>query len=185
MNMTKTKAILFVAFLLAFAAGTSLGVFVAKPAEHHKERPSWLTRELNLTPEQQSEMSAIWKEYMESFPRQQQGERRAALAQQRDQDILALLSAEQRAKYDAIQQDYTHKVEELSQERKRAFDDVIAKTKAILTPAQATKYEELMKRPHERGMGMGGPGFRGGRNRQSSSTSRPTTDEQRAPRGGE
>ena len=183
--MTKAKVILIVSLLVAFASGTSLGVLIAKGMRPPPPPPgSRLAYELNLTAEQQDQMHKIWEE-VRGTVFSQRGERREALAQERDQAILSLLSEAQRAKYDAIRQEYTRKVDELSQERKRAFDEAVERTKKILTPEQAVKYDELMKKQGERGMGRGGPGdFRGPR-RYSAPSSRPTASEPAAPHGGE
>ena len=181
--MTKTKVILFASFLLAFAAGTSVGVLITGRGGPPRHR-SWLTAELNLSPEQREEMGKIWREAMGSGFRQQ-AEQRAAMAQQRDQAILSLLSETQRARYEAIQQEHADKMEELSRGRKRAFEEAVERTKRILTPEQVQKYDELMKKQRERGTGSAPSGFHGPRHRRAAPGSRPVTDEQLAPRGGE
>jgi hypothetical protein len=108
------------------------------------------------------------------------------LALERDGAIQSLLSNEQRSRYDAIQQEYSRKTEELSQERKRAFEQAVEQTKHILTPQQAAKYDELMKGQREGGPeGTGPPGLRGGRRHRVPSTGEATTNEIFAPRVGE
>jgi len=188
----RNKTILIVSFVLVFAAGAAVGVVAARRFRP-PQPPSWLASELDLTPEQRERMHQIWSETMRSGFRQE-GERRAAMMQERDEAIQALLSEEQRAKYEAIQQDYTRKRDELSQERRAAFEKAVEQTKAILTPEQRVKYEELMKRERERGAGgpprggppgMGGgppPGFHGPRHRRGGPSSRPATSEESAPR---
>jgi len=187
--MTRTKAILVVAFLLAFAAGTSVGLFATKaPPASPPPRPdrpnSFLERELNLTVEQKEQMKTIWSDVMAPGGRGQ-FDRRAALAQERDQAVVALLTEEQRSRYDAVLKDYADKVEALQQDRKRAFDEARERTKAILTPEQAEKYDQLMKRPPERGPGGGGPSARGPRHRHSGPASAPASLESNTPRVGE
>ena len=151
--MTRTRLIVLMATLLAFAAGGALGLLLYRPAPPgHPGNP--LTRDLKLTPEQQAKMDKIWSDTMRSLT-SQYGDRRRQLAQQRDQAILALLSSEQKAQYDQIMQDYARGQEELSQERAKAFQDAMAQTKLILSPEQAQKFEELMKRRGEHGRGFG------------------------------
>lgn len=181
--MTRTKVIFIVSFLLAFAAGTSLGVLVGRPnrpSQHH----SWLTSELSLTAEQRDQMSKIWSQTVGSVYKQQ-GEMRSALSQERDQAIRGLLSETQRTEYEAILQRHSRKMEELSQERKRAFEESVERTRKILTPSQAARYEELMKKQRERGSGQAGSPFRGPRHRHSEPASAPTTSEPSAPHGGD
>jgi Spy/CpxP family protein refolding chaperone len=195
--MTRTTLILLAAFLLAFAAGTSVGLFANWPASSESppslpppraSRPhggpeSFLARELGLTAEQQEQMKQIWSEVMSPGGRGPL-DRRSALAQERDQAVLALLTEEQRSRYDAIQQDYAARVEALSQERKKAFDGAVERTKAILTPEQAAKYEDLMKRQRERG--PSGPPGRGPRHRYTTAPATgPSTVESNTPRVGE
>lgn len=183
--MTKTAIILLVAFLLAFAAGTAVGLWSAKPAPPGEPR-SWLDNELKLTPEQKEQMKAIWSDNM-GLVFQAQGQKRTAIAQERDQAIQALLTAEQKLQYEQIQQEFSRKSEELGQERKKAFDEAVERTKAILTPEQAKQYDELMKRQRDRGPGgmppPGGP--RGPRRHHTASSSRPANAGPPPPHGEE
>lgn len=147
--MTKIKAILIVSFLVTFAAGVVTGLLVAR-LDHPPRGPSWLEAELNLTSEQREQMHRIWSEVMGSTmsPRGEQGR---ALRQERDQAIVALLTDEQKQKHDAILKEYVRKDAELSDQRKQAFEEAIRRTKEILTPEQASKYDELMKKERDRG----------------------------------
>lgn len=176
--MTKTKVILVAAFLLVFAAGGTLGAFIFKLARPAPPPPSWLATELNLNDTQREQMRTIWSETM--APLGQMGERRAKLSQDRDQQITSLLSPDKQAEYEKIKQDYAQKLDGLSQERKKAFDAAVEKTKLILTPEQVAKYDEILKdREQNRQRGEEGGGF-GPRHRRSTSSSRPTTDERPA-----
>jgi len=152
--MTKTKILLVVVFLVTFAAGAVAGR-LSWQSEHRPPGPSFLAAELNLTNEQREQMHNIWTEVMGDGGRRQ-GDQRRVLGQERDQAIAALMAPEQKPQYEKILQDYTRKVDELSQERKKAFDQAVERTKQILTPDQAAKYEELLKKMPERG-GPGGP----------------------------
>lgn len=173
--MTKTKMILLGSFLLAFAAGTALGLLVSRPDRPaHGRSP---LAELNLTPAQREQMKKIWTE-THGAASKPQGEARSAAAQRREQAIQALLSDEQKARYDAIQQEYSRKLEELSQERKKASDAAVERCKRLMSPEQAAKYDELIKKQRERGGGMFGP-----RRRQTSSSSQPAAVEQPTSRG--
>lgn len=150
--MTKTKALLVVSVIVTFAAGTAAGLLVSRTG-HGPPGPSWLASELNLTDRQRDEMHGIWSEVMRAGGRAQ-WEKSKAFVQERDEAIAALLTDAQRPQYDAILQECARKMEELAQEGKARFEQAIEETKKILTPEQALKYEELMKR------GPGGPGDR-------------------------
>jgi len=152
--MTRFKVILLVSFLLTFAAGTSLGLLTSWPKTRSSRR-SRLWRELNLSEEQRNQMREIWSEVMGS-----RREKRRTLVQQRDEAIVALLTDEQRPQYEQIVREYKRKMDELSQERQRRIQEAVERTKQILTPEQARKYEDLRKQRRERGRNRRGPGNR-------------------------
>jgi len=76
-----------------------------------------------------------------------------ALRQQREQAIADLLTETQRAEYERILADYETSRAALDAERKQAFDQAVQRTKQILTPEQAAKYEALLQRRPDRGRG--------------------------------
>ena len=138
--MTKATIAVGVCFLLAFAAGGAAGLLLGRSA-----RPapgSWLTRELGLTPDQQEKMRKIWSESMPP-PRPEQ---REAWEKERDQRIRAMLTAEQQAQYDELMRERAARLAALAEARKKAFEDAVEQTKAILTEPQRKKYEEILKR---------------------------------------
>ena len=151
--MTKTKMILIVSFLVTAAAGIGVGMLVSWPKPRYARR-SRLAKELNLSSEQQEQMRKIWSE-VRGFPGGRTGENRRALTQERDKAIIALLSEEQLTQYQQIVQKYERKLEELSQKRRRRFQEAVELTKQILTPEQANKYEELLNKRGERDRGRG------------------------------
>jgi len=186
--MTRIKAILIASFIVTFAAGVAAGLLVGH-LRHRPPMPSWLGAELNLTSQQREQMHKIWSEVMGSTMRQG-FEQRRALRQERDQAIVGLLTAEQKTRYDAILKDYARKEGELSEQGKQAFEEAIRRTKEILTPEQAAKYEELMQKQRERGFGPphGGrmgtpPGSPPGP--PPGPPLEPPPEKQHAPRGGE
>ncbi len=157
--MTRIKAILIVSFLVTFAAGVAAGLLATR-VHHRPPKPSWLGTELNLTRQQEEQMHKIWSEVMGSSMRQR-FEQGAALKQERDQAIIALLTEEQRPRHEAILKDYARKEGELFEQGKKAFEEAIQRTKEILTPEQAAKYEELLKKQREKGFGPPPGGHRG------------------------
>jgi len=181
--MTKIKAILIIAFLVTFAAGAATGV-LGTWVQHRPPMPSWLGTELNLTRQQRDQMHKIWSEVMGSTMRQR-FEQGVALKQERDQAIVALLTQEQRPRYDAILKDHARKEGELFEQGKKAFEEATQRTKQILTPEQAGKYEELLKKQREKGFGPPPGGHRGPpRDGPPGPPPGPPPDDQTAPRGG-
>ncbi len=141
--MTKTKVIVLVSFLAAFAAGTAVGLLVGRSAQTPRQR-SWLSRELGLTPEQRDQMREIWSEFMRAA-----GGHRRALQEERDQAVQALFTEEQKAQYEELMQEYSRKLEELAQQRRELYQQAVERTKQILSEPQRKKYEELLERRGE------------------------------------
>lgn len=158
--MTKTKIILALTFLLVFAAGAVVGTVrqrIAVGPHGPEDRGSWISKELNLSPEQREQMRTIWSELSPGTREREHGDKRREFQRHRDDAIKALLTDEQRVKYDAIQKEYSDRLADLSKERQAAFQQAVERTKAILTPEQVEKYDAFLKKRNE-----GGPGGPGG-----------------------
>jgi Spy/CpxP family protein refolding chaperone len=163
--MSRVKIIIMFAFVLAMFAGVAVGMLGARmPAS--REPRSWLADELNLSSDQRDQMRAVWQDVSKN--RQTDWERRRALDKERTEAVLALLSDEQKARYDKINQDFTVKMQEMSKQREQAFADAQERTKAILTEEQRVKYEQLMQKRREE------KGNRG--DRRHGGSSGPSTD---------
>ena len=141
--MNKTKLIILISFIVAFAAGISVGLVVGRTGMTPRRR-SILARELNLTPEQRDQMQKIWAETMEPI-RRLQHEQRQKLQEEREEAILNLLSLEQREQFEKINEAHSLSMEKLAQHRKALFDEAQEKTKKILSEDQQKKYEEILK----------------------------------------
>jgi len=164
----KANLLLTLSLALTFAAGLALGCLLERGCgSRHRpgRRQSWLARELDLTPEQEQQMHAIWSEAMGQLgiPR---GERSRTLTEEREKAVRDLLTEEQELQYDRVLAEHEQKLAGLKDEGKQAFERAVARTKEILTPEQRTKYEEMLGRTREHGRrgppgpGMGPPGRR-------------------------
>jgi Spy/CpxP family protein refolding chaperone len=148
----KAKVIIVVGFLIAFAAGLVVALWMRQPAvaavvpgAKHEERRPWLARELGLDAEKAKQLEKIWSEARRNAEREHD-ERRRSVRRERDEAILAMLKPEDREAYEKIQQDYMDKMTQLGRGRGRHMEEAVARTKEILTPEQRVKYEELLKR---------------------------------------
>ena len=183
--MTKTKVLLVLAFVVTLAAGVAAGLLASRLA-HRPRGPSWLADELNLTSQQREQMHTIWSDVMRTQGRSQ-WEQRKALAQERDDAIAALMTDNLRPQYEKILEEYSRKVDELGQERTRAFEQAVEQTRKILTPEQAEKYDALLTKQREQGPGES-PGLRppwGERRRPRPGPEEGTPENETTPRGGE
>lgn len=145
--MTRTRIALLLSFALVFAAGATLGRLTAR-TKHPPRRGSWLTEELDLSPQQQEQMRAIWSDVMGQVHRTH-GEQRGMLATERDEALRQLLTDEQRQRYEQVLDEYERKLRLLSEQRGAAFQEGVARTKEMLTPDQREKYERMQENMRE------------------------------------
>jgi Spy/CpxP family protein refolding chaperone len=143
------KVLLVIGFVLAFGAGVAMGPklwtpAVAAPASRSGGPASWLKTELNLDPAQQERMERIWQETAHRT-RREHDERKRQLVKARDEAVSALVRAEDRGKYDAVQKTFADGNAALEREWRNSFADAVERTKQILTPEQRRKYEEFLK----------------------------------------
>ena len=139
-GITKVRIILVGAFVLVFTAGAVAGFAV--PHWRARRAGPFLTRELNLSPEQHDQMRKIWREAVHES-RLNRFERRRELRELRDSAIRQMLSPGQLAMLEEIQQSFELGLAELDRQRERAVERAVEQTKAVLTPEQAALYEEL------------------------------------------
>ncbi|MHC4712042.1 MAG: Spy/CpxP family protein refolding chaperone [Planctomycetota bacterium] len=161
--MTKMRLIVLICFCATFSAGVGTGGVLGREIGRTGRR-SFLGRALDLTPEQREKMREIWSSVRGESRRQRRAQR-MALRQERDEAVLALLSEEQRLKYDEILREYEQNLEAMEEEGKKRFEEAVERTKAILTEAQRKKYEEFMASGPSHGPGPR-PWGRGGRGRR-------------------
>lgn len=159
--MTRTRLIVLVAVLLAFAAGGGVGMLLHDPAEVTPPREgNPLEHALDLSPPQRERMREIWEETVLQVGASH-AERRRQLGQERDDAIASLLSPQQQLAYEQIQQEYAEGLEELSEQRRQAFEEAMIRTRELLTAEQAERFEQAMSRRGDRDRGRGpapGPG---------------------------
>jgi Spy/CpxP family protein refolding chaperone len=172
---------------MAFAAGLIVGVnrpqqvatnSAAGPTTQRGrgDRGSELDTLLNLRAEQKEQLKTIWSEMADKGRRHQEDQRRE-LRRQRDEQIQALLTPEQKSRFEQIHEEYDRQTDALGREMRANFQKAVDATKGVLDPDQRARYEEwLSKRQWDRGprgeRGERGPGERGG---PSSARERETT----------
>jgi Spy/CpxP family protein refolding chaperone len=143
------KLLLIIGFLMAFGAGVLIGPkfrreAAAAPATKPSHQGSWLTTELNLTPDQQEQMKKIWSDTARRGNREQE-DRRRQFRKDRDDAIAALISPPDREKYDQVLKTYGERNAAMDREWRSSYLAAVERTKQILTVEQRNKYEELLK----------------------------------------
>ena len=166
--MTKAKLILIAAFVVTLAAGVVAGYTLRSLCHHAPKAVSGggpaparetgatslhnLFLELKLTPAQKAKMDEIWDGVVRAA-RKLHEEQRQAFQKRRDEAIRAILTEEQKARFDEVLKDYDSKKPERDKERDMAreklFQEAVEKTKLILNAEQRTKYEAWLKSRHE------------------------------------
>ena len=184
--MKMTKLALVLAFLVVMAAGAVVGMAVdrsmlraAPTVQPPPTRPAF-PQFPKISPEQKTKIDEIWAAV--DALRYQRFTARHDLDVKRAQDIQALLSPEQKEKYEAIQTNYRLDVQKLEQNLQDAVKKAEDQTRAVLNDEQRAQYDRwrdaMAKRhvPGRNGPGrMGGPGP-GGRGRGMRDHGRPPTN---------
>jgi Spy/CpxP family protein refolding chaperone len=171
-----TKLTVLLGFVVAFSAGLLTGLNSRQPSppevssasaepttqrggprERDRDRDrdrdrGFLSRELNLSPEQREQMKQIWSPVAARSGREQD-ELRRRYRNERDEAIADFIRTQDLHAYDQILKAYQDKLAALDQEFRSAYQKAVDQTRQILTPEQRAKYEELLKRnqPGERG----------------------------------
>lgn len=158
--MNKVRSLIVLMFLSAFAAGVCAALVARTPAKPpERGGPSFLAAELGLSKAQQEEMVKIWGGMMDRSQWQKDAELRRNYQKRRDDAIRQLIPAEKRGEVDKINEAYAAEIAEIGEQRKKAFEAAVEKTKAILSPEQREKYDEFLKKRSE---WRRGPGNQGG-----------------------
>ena len=164
-----TKLVVIFGFLIAFAAGLTVGMAtrttgLASPTVPPATRPAgrgpgFLIEALSLTPQQADNLREIWSKPPGPH---EFDERRGQLRRERDEAIVALVPAADRSRYDELQKTYKEQSDSIEREMRASFDGKVTRTKEILTPEQRAKYEEILKQHGGDRGDRGGPRGRGG-----------------------
>lgn len=149
MKVPKLMVLLFAGFVLALAAGVSGGMLLARlPATHAEggDAPtaaSPLGAELGLAPQQSEDMRRVWEGVRETAQQCYEDGRR--LQKARDDALVALLTDEQKVKFEQTSREYAEQFAELNRKRDRDFEKAVQQTKKILTEGQWQKYERILR----------------------------------------
>ncbi|HEY7117243.1 MAG TPA: Spy/CpxP family protein refolding chaperone [Tepidisphaeraceae bacterium] len=162
--MNQIRVLIVLGSIVLFAAGAVVGMLARRMPSRPQHPPSpeaFLVEQLGLTDAQQKQMREIWSRTLENAgpPPFGQFDR---LNKEREQAIRDLLSDDQKAQYDRIAREYSARMEEIHKQSRAKFKEAEEQTKALLTPEQLQKYEEILKRGRDHGPGgPGGPGGKG------------------------
>lgn len=153
--MNNLKILAAVALCMAYVAGIVTGwvgyTLAGENPPPREERGSWLTHTLQLDDAQKAEMETIWSRDIFSREGDDTRSRIRALYDARNSEVRALLDEEQQAAFDDIYRSFEEKKGAISEERRKRYDEAVAKTMAILTPEQQGKYQKILDDFEKRG----------------------------------
>ncbi len=183
--MKMTKLALVLAFLVVMAAGAVVGMAVDRSilrAEAPRVEPPTTRASFPQFPkvskEQKDSIDQIWAAV--DALRYQRFQARHDLDVKRAQDIQAMLSPEQKDRYEAIQTGYRTDVQKLEQGLQDAVKKAEEQTRAVLNDQQRAQYDVWRDAMAKRRGPRGGPGRNGGPGRSGPRNmhehSRPTTN---------
>ena len=155
MRTTDSKIVILLGFVLTLAAGLAAGLWGAR---YMNGRPvqtvaaSSPLDELQLTADQTQHMRKIWESVRDTA--QTCLTRGQMLRQQRDKAMEALMTDEQKARFEKVNQDYEAQVLALNNQREQAFADAVKETEQMLNDRQRRLYDAILQKntgrdPHQ------------------------------------
>jgi hypothetical protein len=166
-----TRVIIILGFLLSFGAGFYTGTHWV----HHEgsdqskissTRPNkrlgggLLQADLNLTPDQQKEMTEIWSDVSGPGQRAYSEKQRQASKDHYD-DILKVLSPATIEQIEKIDRKFLDRMEGIDLEWRKSYEEAVEKTRKMLNPDQLARYNQILNARFSGPDGRGGN--RGGR----------------------
>ena len=145
MKPPKLTLLFLAMFAIAVSAGIMIGRLIARPSYSQEARcgSTFLREELQLTADQSEKMRPLWESARDIA--------RACAAEaeqvqhENDIQLKAILTDEQKGKYEELSRKNHAKIAALDARRKEAFRGAVDLTRAILNPEQQKTYEQILK----------------------------------------
>ena len=158
--MSKAKVILTLLFVLTLSSGLVAGMLVTRlpssTAGQVDGKPRTPFAEaLQLTDDQNDKMRKIWERVRDNVD--QCFIDAQDVQKHRDDDLMVLLSNEQKVKFAQIQKESSAALAKLKVQRDTMFQKAVAETKLILNDQQQKRYDEILQTRLGRGPGGGAP----------------------------
>lgn len=162
MGLRKT-ALLLILVVLSVGSGVEIG-WVWRPIDKFNPgapstQPSGRTGarpwfdQLDLNPDQQKQIDKIWNDTRQQMQKIFQQHR--DLDEQREKQVMDLLTADQKAAYEKIGESMRTAREDLDKQREALIADANARSRSLLDPAQQEKWDILSKEIRRRRGPMG------------------------------
>lgn len=157
MGTGRAKVLVAIGFLAALLGGAAAGLLLSRyvrpaaPAIVAGDVP--LSTELQLSNEQRNQIRQIWEQVRTL--NQGSFEDGQALNTWRDDQILKLLSGDQKKEFERINLEYQERYTAMTAKRESAFRQAVAKTKQLLNDDQRKRYEQILNRRGVQGENAG------------------------------
>jgi Spy/CpxP family protein refolding chaperone len=148
MSTRRNEAMVIAVTLLALSAGAVAGMVASRffhgvaSASPQPARGGALAQELDLTPKQADQIRQVWEAVRENVRASHQSAER--LGRQRDQEIAAILTDQQKAQFEKITRSSADRFTQLRNERDQAFARAVAQTRNLLNADQRQKYDQIL-----------------------------------------
>ena len=155
--MNRLKLVILLGFAIMFVAGLAIGrSHSTPPAPKPDDHPLHNLRdEVGLTADQEKQIEQVWHDarvHADTMARQFHD-----FDRQRDEAIAALMSPEQNARYQEIRHEHDERVAAVRKDIGKSMQEASQKTRSLLTPEQAKKFDSFIQKHHRHGpptMGM-------------------------------
>lgn len=160
--MTKARVVTAAALVLAFTAGVPVG-WSFNPFHERggggMMNPAWLSQELDLSSDQREKMRDIWS----NTAREMDGDAGRRASHEKDDQVRAILSDEQKDEYNEIMATFRSRKHEIDDSRRERHETAIEETMAILTEDQQEAFKHILVSQKKRGRGGPKDGGKGKR----------------------
>jgi uncharacterized membrane protein len=138
--------LLIVVPVLTLGAGVVAGMLASRlPASSSAmtmQQRTLLVEQLDLSSAQHDQMRQIWENAQAKVQRTY--EQAEDLQSKREQALIALLTDEQKAKFEPVAKDYAARRAELDKTRDTVFQDAVSNSKALMNDSQQKKYDQIL-----------------------------------------
>jgi Spy/CpxP family protein refolding chaperone len=155
--MLHSNLVLLSTAAIVMGAGVMVGRVTAQYSHQDQHQHSfnpgghghnWIDDQLNLTSDQKQKMDAIWDQTRKKMQAIFDG--RHTMESDRDQAILQLLTPDQRAEYQKINDQFHARRDEQFKERNKLIQEANEASRALLDDSQQKKWDALTKMMRER-----------------------------------
>lgn len=159
--MKTLKLAIVLGFALMFFAGLAVGRSKAPvlPVAAHVEPPKvGIEKDLDLSADQRDKIKKIWDEAgaQAAAQRNEFAQQFHDLDSQRDLALRQMMSDEEWVQYQQILHEHDARVDAVRARTDKPFRDAEQKTRALLTPEQQARYDQMLKDRRHHGGPPGG-----------------------------